>query len=160
MAGRYRFRLVSGEPAGASKGNFCEIYLNSDEDALLFADNLERVFAAYVVAVDLMTDLAEASFPGSVVRHVARRHANEMPPMGTRVTLTAYLKDVIGSVWRVRVRHLRSGFDRHAVEALFAGAASPIGGLAALAVKPKVPGSKGDVAQVDVSITALPGSTL
>lgn len=50
---KYRFTLKSEELRGAGTPNIVYMLLNSDADAAIFADNLEKVFDANVVTVDV-----------------------------------------------------------------------------------------------------------
>lgn len=50
---KYRFSMKSEELRGAGQPNIAYVMLNSDADAILFAQNLEVAYQADVVTVDL-----------------------------------------------------------------------------------------------------------
>lgn len=54
MAGLYQFTLKSKEARGASDYNGIAVWLASDDDANLFKTNLESLFSADVVSIDVV----------------------------------------------------------------------------------------------------------
>lgn len=93
MAGRYRFTLKSAEPQGAQQPNSVEVVLANDEDAILFAANLEDLFAADVVTVNLMLD-----------------QNYDLPyPLGTGTQWRYVMRDRQASVQTERLYNIRDG---------------------------------------------------
>jgi len=125
----YRFAMKSEEQRGASQANICRVALNSDADALLFAANLELVFAADVQTIDT----------------VLRSNYALPYPVGTNLEMRFVMRDAVGRVQTERLYDMASGFD---VEALAAGivASGP------LIVMPQYSGFGGPVVSVQPAI--------
>jgi hypothetical protein len=152
MAGRYAFTLASVEPVGTSKRNRFDLALAGEQDAVRLADNLEHLFAAHVVAIDRITRYSSQVPSGSFLKKVARRHAGERHPVGTRINVTAWLTDAEGGLCRLQVRHVRARVTPEELVLLFRGGGLPDGRMVALSEPPKVPETGRDVTQVVVRV--------
>lgn len=93
MGTKYRFSLKSEELRGAQQPNILYMELASDADAVIFAGNLEAIFAADVVTVDVQ--LAENfSLPY---------------PAGTNTEFRMVFRDATGIVQTERLYNIVGG---------------------------------------------------